>query len=52
MLLARNNPVVRILIVLGITFVVLLLSAILLPPKGSSAMPRDGAGEAPAMAPR
>jgi|HubBroStandDraft_4_1064222.scaffolds.fasta_scaffold664724_2 hypothetical protein len=50
--LRGRNPVVRALVVLGMTILVLLLSAILLPPKGSNAMPRDGGGEAPAISPR
>jgi hypothetical protein len=50
--LFRRNPVVRALLVLGMTILVLLLSAILLPPKGSNAMPRDGGGEAPSVSPR
>jgi hypothetical protein len=40
------------LVVLGMTVIVLVLGAILLPPKGSSAMPRGGGGEAPAASPR
>lgn len=44
-----NNPMVRALVVVGMTILVLLLSAILLPPKGSNAMPRDGGGETPVM---
>jgi hypothetical protein len=47
-----RNPVVRGLVVLGMTMLALLLSAILLPPKGSNAMPRDGGGEAHAISPR
>ena len=35
-----RNGLVRGLVVLGMTAIVLLLSAILLPPKGSNAMPR------------
>jgi hypothetical protein len=42
----------RILVVLGMTFIVLVLSAIVLPPKGSSAMPRDEDRDIPAVAPR
>jgi hypothetical protein len=37
----RGNPVIRSLVVLGMTLLVLILSAILLPPKGGSASPRD-----------
>lgn len=40
------------LVVLTMTAIVLVLGAILLPPKGSNAMPRDGGGEAPAVSPR
>jgi hypothetical protein len=42
----------QVLVVLGLTLLALVLGAILLPPKGSSAMPRDGAREVPATAPR
>ena len=52
MSLFRRNPAVRALVVLGMTLLVLALSAILLPPKGSNAMPRDGGGEVPALTPR
>jgi hypothetical protein len=52
MSLFRRNPVVRSLVVLGMTLLVLALSAILLPPKGSNAMPRDGGGKASASSPR
>ena len=47
--LRGRNPVVRALVVLGMTILVLLLSAILLPPQGSDAMPRDGGGGEPAI---
>jgi hypothetical protein len=50
--LFRRSPMVRALVVLGITILVLVLSAILLPPKGSNAMPRNGGGEVPAFSPR
>src|SRR5580700_299296 len=50
--LFRRNPLVRALVVVGMTILVLLLSAVLLPPKGSNAMPRDGGGEVPARSPR
>jgi hypothetical protein len=39
------------LIVLGLTLLVIVLSAILLPPKGSKVRPGEG-GEAPVTAPR
>jgi hypothetical protein len=52
MAIFRRNPVVRALVVLGMTIFVLALSAILLPPKGSNAMPRDGGGKVPAVTPR
>lgn len=48
----RSNAVIRILVVLCTTVFALILSAILLPPKGSNAMPRDGGGEAPITTPR
>ncbi len=48
----RSNLARRMLVVMGITLCVLVLGAILLPPKGSSAMPRDGSGNTPALAPR
>ena len=38
---ARDNPVVRATVVLSLTILMLTLSALLLPPKGSNAMPRD-----------
>ena len=46
-----ERPVVRALIVLVLTILVIVASAILLPPKGSNAMPRDGT-MAPAATPR
>jgi len=52
MRLVRSNPVIRILAVLGITVFALILGAILLPPNGSNAMPRDGAGDFPVASPR
>jgi hypothetical protein len=48
----RNNAAIRVLAVLCMTVFVLILSAILLPPKDSNAMPRDGAGDAPVTSPR
>ena len=47
-----RNAVIRALVVVGITVFALLLSAILLPPKDSTAMPRDGGGDAPVASPR
>ena len=48
MSLFRRNPVVRTLVVVGMTVIVLFLSAILLPPKGSNAMHGAEGGKAPA----
>jgi hypothetical protein len=43
---------VRALVVLVATILVLIVSAILLPPKGSNAMPRDDGAMTPATTPR
>jgi len=43
---ARSNPIIRALVVLGITVFALILGAILLPPQGSNAMPPDATGAA------
>jgi len=50
--LVRSNPVIRSLVVLGMTVFALILGAILLPPNGSNAMPRDGGGDTTVTAPR
>jgi hypothetical protein len=41
-----------VLVVLGLTILVIVLSAILLPPNGTSAMPQDGNGRVSATIPR
>jgi hypothetical protein len=41
MRLMRTHPVVRTMVVLGITTLALVLGAIMLPPKSSNAMPKD-----------
>ncbi|HUA17085.1 MAG TPA: hypothetical protein VMG31_17455 [Verrucomicrobiae bacterium] len=41
MRLVRSHPAVRAVVVLGLTLVVLALGAIVLPPRGSRAMPRN-----------
>jgi hypothetical protein len=48
---ARRNPVIRALVVLGITVFALILGAILLPPQGSNTLPRDGTGAAASTSP-
>jgi hypothetical protein len=52
MRLVRSNPVIRSLVVLCMTVFALILGAILLPPNGSNAMPRDGGGDTLVTAPR
>ena len=47
-----GSPAVRVLVVLGLTILVIVLSAILLPPRGTSAMPQDGNGRVSATTPR
>ena len=50
--LAGRNAIVTALAVLGMTLIMLLLGAILLPPKDGNAMPRDGDVQAPVTSPR
>jgi hypothetical protein len=47
-----GSPAVRELVVLGLTILVIVLSAILLPPNGTSAMPQDESRMGPATTPR
>jgi len=47
----RRSPLGRALVVLAATIVVLIVSAIVLPPKSSQARPVDGSGETPVTAP-
>jgi hypothetical protein len=47
-----GSPAVRVLVVLGLTVLVIVLSAILLPPKDTRAMPPDGNGRVSATSPR
>jgi len=49
---ALNKTFLSGLVVLAMTALVLVLAAILLPPKDSNAMPRDGGAEAPAVSSR
>jgi len=46
----RSSPLVRALVVLAATILVLIVSAIVLPPKGSQARSDEGSGEAPVTA--
>lgn len=51
MLRFRTSPLRRALVVLAATILVLIVSAIVLPPKGSQAKPGEGGGGAPVTAP-
>lgn len=51
MQLTRTHPMVRTMVVLGITILALVLGAIMLPPKSSNAMPRDARQPSPVAAP-
>jgi len=52
MRLVPSNPVIRFLVVLCMTAFALILGAILLPPNGSNAMPRDGSPDTLVTGPR
>gem|GEM_PF-6961296 len=49
MALRGRSPLLRALVVTALTIVVLFLSAVLLPPEGGNAKPRDGSIQAPAL---
>ena len=48
----RSSPLGRALVVLAATILMLIVSAIVLPPNGTSAMPQDGNGRVSATTPR